>query len=96
MNLVMLCTINWLVRSTIYNKLHEIKPHVTYISIALTIIAFLNITIYQITLKVCPQILIRNTPNDNEPAEQEIIEREPAEPTITYVELREPLLDLCS
>ncbi len=94
MNLVILCTVSWLVRCTVYNKLHKIRPQVTYISIALTILAFLSITIYQITLKICPQILIRNKPNKNEPADQEIIEREPAEPTITYVELREPLLDL--
>ena len=94
LNLVMLCTVSWLVRSTVYNKLHEIIPKVTYISIALTLLAFLSILIYQVTLKVCPQILIRNKPNDNEPAEQEFIEREPAEPTVTYVELREPLLDL--
>ena len=88
----MLCTVSWLVRSTVYNKLHEIIPEVTYVSIALTILAFLSILIYQVKLKVFPQILIRKKPNDNEPAEQEIIERVPAKPTITYVELRESLL----
>ncbi len=92
LNLVMLCAVSWLVRSTVYNKLHEIIPEVTYVSIALTILAFLSILIYQVKLKVFPQILIRKKPNDNEPAEQEIIERVPAKPTITYVELRESLL----
>ncbi len=88
----MLCTVSWLVRCTVYNKSHEIIPAVTYVSISLTILAFLSILIYQVTLKVCPQILVRNKPNDNEPAEQEIIERVPAKPTVTYVELREPLM----
>ena len=94
LNLVMLCTVSWLVRSTVYNKSHEIISEVTYVSIALILLAFLSITSYQVKLKVFSHILIRKKPNDNEPAEQEIIEREPAKPTITYVELREPLLDL--
>ncbi len=85
MNLVMLCTVNWLVRCTVYNKLHQIIPQVTYISIALIILTFLSITSYQIMLKVCPQILIRNKQNNDEPAEQDNYYRERTRRTNDYV-----------
>ena len=100
-NVVILCFFNWLSTTTRYKELHSIGKYITYTSVAVMMLTFLGIILYQVTLKLNSNCIIptkREPPVEPETtvAQQTDSENRETIPTSSTVELdqlREPLLD---
>ena len=105
LNLVILSTINWLLRTTTYwNGLNPfyITEYVTYASVGLAFVMFSVVILYQIMLQFCPQVFIKtkkasNSLDNNEQLLEETMTSShmscPAVELSQTENLKEPLLD---
>ena len=107
LNLMILFAVSWLTTTTEYPKWHPIREYATYISVAVTMLMFMGIILYQLIVAIYPTLIMvvypkvfdrrdkttEQTTGDNAHA----VSVEP--PTSTTVELqecdqlREPLLE---
>ena len=97
LNIVILCSVNWLTMTTSYRKWHPIGEHVTYTSVAVMMLVFLLIVFYQVCTKIASKF-IQKKKNNQEIIDEAVQETFPAINTPTYSEveinvLREPLLE---
>ena len=102
LNLIILCSVNWLTSTTSYMKWHSIGEFMTYISVGLMMLVFIGIILYQLCttfsikriFAISKRFQVRQTENQ---ASREL--KVSNAPTSSEVELkncnqlREPLLD---
>ena len=99
MNLVVLIAINWLLTTTAYRKWFVLRKYVTYISVGITVLLFSVIIIYQMSLKLCPQVFVKRRLIRNDEDDTASTEMAESAPTHSEVVLRrretliEPLLE---
>ena len=99
LNLVILIAINWLLTTTAYRKWFVLRKYVTYISVGITVLLFLVIIIYQISLKLCPRVFVKRRLIKNDEDDTASTEMAESAPTHSEVVLRrresliEPLLE---
>ena len=107
LNLMILFAVSWLTTTTEYPKWHPIREYATYISVAVTMLAFIGIILYQLIVAIYPTLIMVVYPKvfnrRDKSTEQTTGETAHAvsvePPTSTTVELqdcdqlREPLLE---
>ena len=107
LNLMILFAVSWLTTTTGYLKWHPIREYATYISVAVTMLAFIGIILYQLIVAIYPTLIMVVYPKvfDRRDKSTEQTTGETAHavsvepPTSTTVELqecdqlREPLLE---
>ena len=95
LNIVILFAVSWFTTTTGYFKRHPIRVYATYISVAVIMILFLSLILYQL-INVLKHSVTNKTGQHTEQTASEAIQDENVSaqaPTSTTVELREPLLD---
>ena len=58
LNLVILFAVSWLTTTTGYLKWHKIREYATYISVAVTMLAFMGIILYQLLAAIHPKLIM--------------------------------------
>ena len=97
-NIVMVCSINWLTTNTGYKKWYPIGEYATCTSVSVMMLIFLGVIVYQVIPKLCPNIFTqKETPVIDQTAAHHDLKKDI--PTSSVVELeecdqlKEPLLD---
>ncbi len=63
LNLTLLNLLSWFLTTTIYTRAVALKQYITYVSIAVTMVLFMMIMLYQVSLIICPQICFKSRRN---------------------------------
>ena len=58
LNIVILFAVSWLTTTTDYLKWHPIREYATYISVAVTMLAFMGIIVYQLLAAIHPKLIM--------------------------------------
>ena len=101
LNILTLCSVNWLANTVGYTEWYPVGEYTTYISVAMTTLGFLGTIVYQLLLKVCPNgfIFEKRVKSTEEVVVQSSCDLTERVPTSSVVELAncemltEPLLE---
>ena len=107
LNLMILFAVSWLTTTTGYLKWHKIREYATYISVAVTMLMFIGIILYQLLaaihpkliMVVCPKVFNRQDKSTEQTTSETAHAVSVEPPTSTTVELqecvqlKEPLLE---
>ena len=56
LNILTLCSVNWLAKTVGYTEWYPVGEYITYISVTITTLGFLGTMLYQLVLKVHPNV----------------------------------------
>ena len=99
LNIVILCSVNWLTTTTTYSTWQPIREYATYSSVVLMMITFTGIVLYQLVRKIRPNAFnqqFTQVKNTTVEADHQVSAEPPTSTTVELeecVDLKEPLLD---